>query len=828
MAVPGLDDATGLDTSDPIGRAMGDGSATGTKGVPKEGEAPPSADAKPKKGDHPDADEFLMWSRSAHEQSANFFATHVRKRWARSYKAASNEHDDGSKYRSAEYRGRSRIFRPKTRAALKKKLREAASALFSTGDIVSVQPSNEADDFQRAAASLKQELLNYRLDRTTMRNGIRWFQTAMGAVRSAHITGLIASYQSWIFKEEDLDEPKQTISTDPTTGATTITMEFKIIVQDRPDIKLLPPENVLFDPNCDWVNPAQSAQYVQLRFPMAPDEAFAMTESPGRIPWLDVSEKTFYQNVSSPGDYDTIASRTAREGGVDPLQMVNGRFGRVWVSLWFMRVKGKDYTFWTLDNRIMLSEPVQTRTAYPEQKGERPIVIGYGAIEEHRSYPMSTVESLQPLQQEINDQTNLRLDHLKQIVQPPRKAKRGANVDLSALNRFGANRTVMLDNMDDLQIFDMPDTPQGAFMDANVLNADFDDLAGTFNSSSVNTNKQLNETVGGLNLLSGDASSTSEFDLSVVVETWVAPVLTQVMNLEEMYEDDQNVLAIAGERAQLWQKYGVDAVTDKMLEAETSLVIKAGVGATNLPQERIQRFAMAWQASAQALAPMIQAGVIQPPKPNVKEIIETLFGAAGFRDGGDRFFVGLDDGSAPAQQKPDPHAAQMQAAQMQAEVKQRELMFKDQDSQRRAAVQMAQIQQKETDSQRRASVALAHDQAANQQTKLKALAELGRASADMASQRGRQAADHSQQLAMQGRDHAHQTRQAQRSNLSQMLGAGMRAATQPLSRPAAPRAPGIGAPPAQSGGLPQPPQPPAPFAPPTNHPPQPPDMGAAV
>jgi hypothetical protein len=74
----------------------------------------------------------------------------------------------------------------------------------------------------------------------------------------------------------------------------------------------------------------------------------------------------------------------------------------------------------------MLSTPVQTADAYPEQGGARPVVIGFGAIEAFRPYPMSPVESWQPLQLELNDQANLRLDHLKQCIAPPALVKRGA------------------------------------------------------------------------------------------------------------------------------------------------------------------------------------------------------------------------------------------------------------------------------------------------------------------------------------------------------------------------------------------------------------------
>jgi hypothetical protein len=64
----------------------------------------------------------------------------------------------------------------------------------------------------------------------------------------------------------------------------------------------------------------------------------------------------------------------------------------------------------------LISHPIKLKKAYPEQRGERPVAIGVGALEAFKVYPMSPVESWSPMQQEINDSVNLRLDHMKQII----------------------------------------------------------------------------------------------------------------------------------------------------------------------------------------------------------------------------------------------------------------------------------------------------------------------------------------------------------------------------------------------------------------------------
>jgi hypothetical protein len=119
----------------------------------------------------------------------------------------------------------------------------------------------------------------------------------------------------------------------------------------------------------------------------------------------------------------------------------------------------------------------------------------------------------------------------------------------------------------------------------------------------VQTNRSLNETVGGMKLLARRCQHVADFDLEVFVETWAEPTLFQVLRLEEYYESDAKVLEIAGERAQLYEKFGVNEITDEMLLAESTLTIKVGVGSSNDPQQRLQNFMMAAGALQQIFMP---------------------------------------------------------------------------------------------------------------------------------------------------------------------------------------------------------------------------------
>jgi hypothetical protein len=134
----------------------------------------PGAGAAPERVEHGVVDYLHLIAVA--EQQANLYVQQVNRRaWSRSYRAFHNEHFVGSKYGHRDWSNRSKIFRPKTRSAVRKDGAAVAASLFGTIDAVTCSAGDEADPGQRAAAALMQELINYRTDRTSGRASIPWF-----------------------------------------------------------------------------------------------------------------------------------------------------------------------------------------------------------------------------------------------------------------------------------------------------------------------------------------------------------------------------------------------------------------------------------------------------------------------------------------------------------------------------------------------------------------------------------------------------------------------------------------------------------------------------
>ena len=597
--------------------------------------------------------------KSAAEQNLN----PLRNIWANNYRAGNNQHAAGSKYTTERYRGRSQLHRPKTRTAVKKSDAGAANALFATSDVVSIEATNPNDPKQVASAAINKALLNYRLDRKSGKAGVPWFQVAVGAHNDTLYTGICVSKQYWERREvqtkemEDvpmLDEatgqPMLAPYVDPTTGITEldpttgqpvmapmISRQPKMkIVRDRPMIRLFRPELVLRDPGADWLDQAQESGYIGLMHMTTIGDLEAMMNDPQtkvqNMKFIKVDRSILMgARVGSA----TTAVTTARESSGTPQREEAStgiqEFDRIWIIEWFVRVQGIEYVYWTAGSVALISEIRPVEEAYPEQKGERPIVIGLGNIEPHKIDPMSMVQSVLPMQAEMNDLVNLRMDGVKDGVRPLAMVKKGKNIDVKAIQHRSGDSAIYVTDKDDVS-FDRPGSIGGeAYTEMNMLNVDFDDAVGQFNGGSVSTNRNLNETVGGLKLLNSNANVVGDFDLRVWIETYVEPTLRQVVNLEQYYEDDKVILTIAGEKAKLYQKYGINVIDDELLERECSVTVNAGIGNTD-PMVKLDKFAKAAGVTGSVLGQSAQDRIKQDP------VIDEIFGAAGFRDASERFF----------------------------------------------------------------------------------------------------------------------------------------------------------------------------------------------
>lgn len=555
----------------------------------------------------PDQPNWLKRAKDAFRFSTTYVDSNYRKQWEDSIRAFNNQHASDSKYNTELFRKRSNLYRPKTRAVIRKNEAAAAAAFFSNLELLSVNPLNEAMKEEKVSADIMQQLIQYRLTKS-----IPWFPFLMGSIQDGQVQGACVAHIYWEFSERHDDNGVVTAK------------------KDTPCVNLIPIENLRIDPSASWIDPVGTSPYLIELIPMYwcdVQDRMNFPDPKGRR-WKKYSAQVAFGRSQNPDD----STRQARLGNQqDPSQQKRdvSDYDIVWVHRHIHRWNGADWEFYTLSSEKMLTDPEPlTETVW---HGMRPYVIGKVMIETHRALPASLATLMKGLQEEANEIANQRSDNVKFVLNKAYRVKRGKNVDISALVRNVPGRIIMCDDVEaDIAEENWPDITASAYQEQDRIDGDLNDLAGNFSPMQVNTARTPRESTHTMKMLQAPSNLLTEYMLKTFVETFVQPVLRQLMMLEQHYETDTVILAIAGQKAKVLQRYGVNEITDDMLDRELTLTVNVGMGATD-PVMKLQRFQSAVMAFAQVAR-------LQPPGLDLKEVAKELFGLSGYQDG-TRFMI---------------------------------------------------------------------------------------------------------------------------------------------------------------------------------------------
>ena len=591
---------------------------------------------------------WLSLARKAYDGSTEWVDTNLRYQWEKNISNFNSRHPPGSKYLTSAYDKRSKLFRPKTRTTIRKLEAAMATAFFTNEDMMSVSPANPNNPMQVAGASVAQSIMQYRLTNT-----IPWFTTMVTALQDAAIYGTVVSHQYWEFEEKD-----ETFASVNDSGENVVDLQGKPVkekvtstLKDYPVIEVVEPENFRIDPASDWYDPISSSPYVIHLIPMFAQDAME------RIDSGEWKKLTLEQLLTTTDETDDTTRLTREEPREDPLEddFENvEEYKIVWIHKNIIRKEGVDWCFFTAGTQYLLTDPKPLLEMYPWLKdGERPYVMGKLNIEAHRVYPSATVELTEELQAASNDIWNQRFDNIRLAMNKRYHIRRDRNIDLDALFRSVPGGAVEMDDPDmDVRVIETRDVTASAYQEQDRINMDFDELQGNFSASTVGGARNLNETVGGMALLAGNTNMITEFVLRTFAETWVEPVLKQLLKLEQYYETDEHVTALAGETGGVEGEQGIidfgqDEIMDELLKQDVLLKVNVGMNATD-PVGRVQQLLFGVTSVGQL--PGMEG------KLNLDEVSKEVFGLLGYKDGS-RFLI-------PSEVDPQIEELQQQIEQM--------------------------------------------------------------------------------------------------------------------------------------------------------------------
>lgn len=622
------EDIQGVDTEPP--------DTINWNGFPEDRDAPEHSEP-PDEPEEAQADELEPnWdqrARDALEFSTTYLDQNYRQQWDNSLRAFNNMHPADSRYNTESFRKRSNLYVPKVRSVIRKNEAAAAAAFFSNMDRVSISGLNLGDVRQRISAELNQALLQYRLTKS-----VPWFHVVLGGCQDAQTMGACIWNPHWVYETRRNQE----------TGKLEV-------VKDQPAVRLLALENFRFDPSADWMDPVNTSPYNIELIPMFwvdVKDRMSRPDPKGRV-WKKVSADEAI-GADRPDD-STRASRF--QPRLDPNTQTRdlADYEIVWIHRQIHRWNGRDHEWYTIRSEIRLTDPAPLEET--EFHGRRPYVMGLWLLETHKTLPSSVPTLVKPLADEANELRNSRLDAVKFAINPGFFAKRGRNVDLPALVRNVPGRIVLSDDPEkDVREMQRQDVTQSAYLEEDRNSQAFDDLAGNFNPLAMQQQRTPRESASTVRMLNTPANMLTEYSLLTFSETGVRKLVEMLVLLEQHYETDQAILAIAGQKAQAYQKYGLDQITDNLLDAELTVAVNVGMGATD-PTTKLQRFLQACMGFA-------NIAKAQPPGVNLSEVFKEVMALSGYQDG-ERFSAGQNPEMAKMQQMMKGLMQRLQKAEMQ-------------------------------------------------------------------------------------------------------------------------------------------------------------------
>ena len=593
--------------------------------------------------------DWLTIAQAAWDNTTDYLNTNYRKQFERNIHSFQSRHAPGSKYLTPEYATRSKLFRPRTRNAVRKNESAVAAALFSADDVVKLEAEDAFDPQKRRDASYWHKILNYRLDKT-----IPWFQIVVGAMQEAQVYGIVCSKQYWEYEEvQDGEE----LAMNPADGSMhmldeetgePIVLPVTKTIKDQPRVQLIEIENIRFDQNCDWLDPVNSSPFIIYAQPMRVGDVLEKMEAidpeTGEPEWYPATAGEIISYGKNVDIVDDTTKKTRLGNSETEVDHDVNEFETVFIRENIIRREGRDWVFSTIGGGFLLNEPLPIEEAY--RHGIRPYVFGKVVIEAHKPIPAGTIEISQQLQSETNDVVNERRDEIKSRITSRKFVQRNQNTDLDALVNNTLGGVVLTDDVNSIIPEKTSNTTNESLAEQNRIDADFDEITGVFSGSSVATNRQLGETVGGMELMSQYSDKESEYLIRTFVETWVEPVLRQVVLLEQHYEDDERIKNLAIKNVEREEEKDVEAgetpaeggmvapeePPEVPIEEPQAVDVRVNVGFGNLnPENRVQKVMQGINAMGSIFPWLIQQA-------DAEEIAKEIFGAYGHKSGGTRFF----------------------------------------------------------------------------------------------------------------------------------------------------------------------------------------------
>jgi hypothetical protein len=167
----------------------------------------------------------------------------------------------------------------------------------------------------------------------------------------------------------------------------------------------------------------------------------------------------------------------------------------------------------------------------------------------HEFYGMGIIEMIGDLQDELNNERNMRIDFRSFLLRRMFKVRRGANIDRKQLV-FKQGGIIEVDEMDDLDEMGVSDVPSSTFTEEQTIKQDMQDTSGAHDV--VMGTSSSSETATSTMSKDNNASMRFKLVISSVEKSLLVGVSRLMMQLNQQFMDTDKVMRVTGEKGAKW------------------------------------------------------------------------------------------------------------------------------------------------------------------------------------------------------------------------------------------------------------------------------------
>jgi hypothetical protein len=458
--------------------------------------------------------------------------------WIRCYKRYRNYVDQLVDSKGKLITDRSNISIPYSFTQVETVLPRLVETLFAARPYVTVFGRESEDEFN---AENMETLLDWQMnERMDIQ---RIFKTGL---KELCIYGTAVTYSVWKLKERKIikrqlqpvidEESQQPIYEEDgeTPVQDWLPTEMNEKEYDDPDVRFIDIMSFFVDPNAENIDDARYAGHVCYESKEFIQEM--VEQKQWNVDWTKVGD-----------DYRSNQARADRMGAVGLPNSDENASGSDKNGIYEVHYYWEDDKYVVLINRSWVAAESENPYWHKKKPYDKEV---YCEVP-HEFYGMGIIEMIEDLQDELNNERNMRIDFRSFLLRRMFKVRRGATIDRKQLV-FKQGGIIEVDEMDDVEEMGIKDVPSSTFTEEQTIKQDMQDTSGAHDV--VMGTSTSGETATSTMSKDNNASMRFKLVISSVEKSLLVGVSRLMMQLNQQFMDADKVMRVTGEKGAVWKR----------------------------------------------------------------------------------------------------------------------------------------------------------------------------------------------------------------------------------------------------------------------------------